>query len=253
MESRLERKVILTALLILIPITSGLAVNFLFQMRETSSLSASSDGYVPPKWVGALVEELQKSLVEIQCGETTGSGFSFGFDIADISHGFKFKKSSTDEAKSRIITNQHVIEECQGTGIVNIVLHDGTRSTAKIAEVDVLNDLALLEGDSEIEFISGAYWMPRSGYWTMALGSPYSFAGSVTFGNIINHDLDSIFHTASLSPGNSGGPLVDNEGYLYGVNTGSKPVGQNFNISIGVNSFCTKIITCPKDRFWADE
>ncbi len=46
---------------------------------------------------------------------------------------------------------------------------------------------------------------------------------------------------------------MDNEGYVYGVNSGSKPVGQNFNISIGVNVFCEKLIICPASQYWQDE
>jgi S1-C subfamily serine protease len=87
----------------------------------------------------------------------------------------------------------------------------------------------------------------------MALGSPHGLGGSVTFGNVINFESSLVFHTASLSPGNSGGPLVDNEGLVYGVNTGSKPIGQNFNMSIGVNAFCDRLIICKERKYWVNE
>jgi len=47
--------------------------------------------------------------------------------------------------------------------------------------------------------------------------------------------------------------LLDNEGYIYGVNTGSKPIGQNFNISVGVNAFCDRLINCEKRKYWEDK
>jgi S1-C subfamily serine protease len=122
-----------------------------------------------------------------------------------------------------------------------------------VIEIDVENDLALLGSRLDIPPLFGSYATPRTGYWVMALGSPHSFEGSVTFGNIINRDSKLIFTTASLSPGNSGGPLIDNEGFVYGVNSGSKPVGQNFNISIGINTFCEKLIVCPSTRYWQEE
>jgi S1-C subfamily serine protease len=83
----------------------------------------------------------------------------------------------------------------------------------------------------------------------MALGSPHNYAGSVTFGNVINADQRSVYSTASLSPGNSGGPLIDNEGWVFGINSGSKPIGQNFNISISVNMLCEQVLDCPEKRF----
>jgi S1-C subfamily serine protease len=182
-----------------------------------------------------------------------GSGFSFELDEADISNGFEYKDKVSKSAKSVIITNAHVIENCVAQGSVKVLIDQETTRNARIFKLDELNDLAMLTLDLEIPPLSGASWKPLPGYWTMALGSPHNFAGSVTFGNIINLDSSSVFHTASLSPGNSGGPLVDNEGYLYGVNTGSKPVGQNFNISIGVNAFCDQLIKCPTSRYWKDK
>ena len=119
--------------------------------------------------------------------------------------------------------------------------------------MDSRNDLALLSSKKVIEGISGLYWSPLPGYWVMGLGSPHNFAGSVTFGNIINFDENSVYHTASLSPGSSGGPLVDNEGYLFGVNTGAKPIGQNFNISVSLNAFCEALVVCPEGRYWKEE
>jgi S1-C subfamily serine protease len=253
MTNRFEIRVLLTAILFLVPITGGLTTMLIIQEREETAMSTNNDGWVSPKYLGFLIKEVQSSLVTIGCKDAFGSGFSFYLDDTDTRDGFKYRETITEQAESVLITNHHVIANCIPEGIVEITIDDETTHQAKIVNTDIQNDLALLVSDVEISPISGAAWKPSPGFWTMALGSPHNFAGSVTLGNIINQDSGQVFHTASLSPGNSGGPLVDNDGYLYGVNTGSKPVGQNFNLSVGVNAFCEKLINCTKSAYWADK
>ena len=225
----------------------------LLDLSETSRLSAQNSGYAQPKYLGGLVEDLQNTLVTIKCGESSGSGFSFILDKTDLEEGFKFAGKTGNNDFTRLITNAHVVQDCLKDKQATFVAANGKTYNARIETVDSRNDLALLSSKKDIEGISGLYWSPRPGYWVMGLGSPHNFAGSVTFGNIINFDKNSIYHTASLSPGSSGGPLVDNQGYLYGVNTGAKPVGQNFNISVSLNAFCETLVVCPKGIYWEEE
>jgi len=145
-----------------------------------------------------------------------------------------------------------VVKNCSESNI-RIIVSDKSSHFARIINVDLENDLALLTTTVEIPALFASISTPFEGFWVMALGSPHGLAGSVTVGNVINRDSKQIFTTASLSPGNSGGPLIDNEGFVFGVNTGAKPVGQNFNISVGVNMFCEKLIICPDGRFWEEE
>jgi len=252
MTSRFEIRVLLTAILFLLPITGGLVTYTLLEIRESKKFTNDVNGYLAPKWLGDDISRAKESLVTVNCAESLGSGFSFNFDEADDSNGFKFKSDTANSNASFIVTNAHVVENCAGTN-PRIIVADKTSHSAKILIIDVENDLALLETTVEIPPLYGSYSSPFTGFWVMALGSPHSFAGSVTFGNIINRDAKLIFTTASLSPGNSGGPLIDNEGFVYGVNSGSKPVGQNFNISIGINTFCEKLIVCPSTRYWQEK
>jgi hypothetical protein len=247
-----ERRIVLLALLFILPVTAGLSAYVALEISETSQLSASNSGYAEPKYIGDFVEDLQQTLVTIECKGSAGSGFSFVLDKADLEYGYRFARNAQDDSFTRIITNAHVVQNCQEDQQVNFVSAGGVKDVAKVEIIDSQNDLALLSSKTYIEGISGLYWKPRQGYWVMGLGSPHNFAGSVTFGNIINFDKNSIFHTASLSPGSSGGPLVDNEGYLYGVNTGAKPVGQNFNISVSLNAFCDAIVVCPDNSYYEE-
>jgi S1-C subfamily serine protease len=252
MTNRFEIRVLLTAILFLVPITGGLVVHTLLQVEESKGFSNRVNGYVAPKKLGSDIAMANESLVTISCRDSLGSGFSFNFDESDLSKGFKFKSENTDANKSHIVTNAHVVEKCLDSNL-KIIRADKTSHDARILIIDVENDLVLLVTKAAIPPLFGSYSSPVIGFWVMALGAPHSLAGSVTFGNIINRDAKLIFTTASLSPGNSGGPLIDNEGYVYGVNSGSKPVGQNFNISIGVNTFCEKLIICPSTRYWQEE
>jgi hypothetical protein len=247
-----DRRIILISLLFLLPVTGGLTAYVALQVSDTSAFSPSNNGYAQPKYLGGLVEELQKTLVTIKCAESSGSGFAFTLDDIDLEKGFRFAGSTSKDNFTRIITNAHVVQDCVADKKVGFESAGGKTYEAKLEIVDTQNDLALLSSGKFIEGIAGLYWKPRPGYWVMGLGSPHNFAGSVTFGNIINFDSNSIFHTASLSPGSSGGPLVDNEGYLYGVNTGAKPVGQNFNISVSLNAFCDALVVCPNKTYWEE-
>lgn len=252
MLSSLESKIVLIALWFLIPIVGGLTTYTFVQIEDSKQSSNSINGFVAPKWLGYQIREAEKSLVTVDCAGSLGSGFSFNFDKLDSSNGFSFKFELTNSNSSYIVTNAHVIENCKETS-PKIIVGDKSSDATRILSLDIENDLALLESDLEIPPLFGSYATPRTGFWVMALGSPHSFAGSVTFGNIINRDSGLVFTTASLSPGNSGGPLIDNEGFVFGVNSGSKPVGQNFNISVGINVFCEKLIICPNSKYWQEE
>jgi len=251
MLSKLETKIVLISLLLLLSITGGLTAYTILQVQDSKQFSNRINGYVEPRLLGREIGWVQESLVVVKCDESSGSGFSFGLDVFDIERGFKFKSEGSSDS-SFIITNSHVVKNCSESNI-RIIVSDKSSHFARIINVDLENDLALLTTTVEIPALFASISTPFEGFWVMALGSPHGLAGSVTVGNVINRDSKQIFTTASLSPGNSGGPLIDNEGFVFGVNTGAKPVGQNFNISVGVNMFCEKLIICPDGRFWEEE
>jgi S1-C subfamily serine protease len=83
----------------------------------------------------------------------------------------------------------------------------------------------------------------------MALGSADGFEGSVAFGSVLNTSETELLITANISGGNSGGPLVDNEGKVVGTTSWSSTKEQ-YNGAMSLNAMCRKIIECDGDRYW---
>lgn len=79
----------------------------------------------------------------------------------------------------------------------------------------------------------------------MALGSAHSYQGSLAFGNVLNVTLKDILITNNISEGNSGGPLVDNEGKVIGIVTwGMDDRKRQCNGARILDVFCEKILKC---------
>jgi serine protease Do len=126
-----------------------------------------------------------------------------------------------------ILTNRHVIED---SSLVYVHLADQSRHTAEIIGVDKLTDLALIK--IEQSDLIPVEWAPRDavqvGTMVWAMGSPFGLEQSITFGIIsATHRTakvgtlyqDFLQTDAAVNPGNSGGPLVNENGQLIGVNT----------------------------------
>jgi serine protease Do len=129
-----------------------------------------------------------------------------------------------------VLTSWHVLEGA-ASRLVEVVLNDGTKLPARCIGHDQSTDLAVLKIQSTetswpaVEF--GDSDALRVGEVVIAIGSPYSFQSSVTIGNVSQkgrriHLLpyeDFIQTDASITAGNSGGPLIDVDGRLVGINT----------------------------------
>lgn len=126
-----------------------------------------------------------------------------------------------------IVTNFHVV---QAAAEIEVSLCDGRVLPASIVGVDALTDLSVLKiqgdrliaapwGDSEAVDVGALVW---------AVGSPFGLQSSITFGIIsakhrgeMAGELyqDFLQTDAAVNPGNSGGPLVDAQGRVIGINT----------------------------------
>lgn len=241
--TRFEELILRTLAIVLVPVVAGLALYVQILWRDYTDMDAVTNGYVPPKYVYSLIEETRKATVTVECSNYSASGFSFAFEEEDEAS-FSFDWVDPEET-SIVLTNFHVVEECYKDELVVFVQDSNTeRLPAKIAGVDTENDLAALLVSKKIPELKAAYYVFRPGYWVMATGSPYGMFGTTTFGNIIYSEGNRIYTSASLNKGNSGGPLVDNLGYVMAVNTGYRAVAQNLNFAIDINALCKKLANC---------
>lgn len=131
-------------------------------------------------------------------------------------------------AKDLILTADHVVERDED---IRIVLGDGTETTARLAGRDPGTDLAVLKLDSASAVPAEVAKSPaRVGQFVLAIARPSKNGIESSFGtvNAIGGPvrtgrggmLEKYIKTDVVSyPGFSGGPLINGEGQIYGINT----------------------------------
>jgi len=134
-------------------------------------------------------------------------------------------------AEGHIITNHHVVDSEGLRQKLRVRLSDGHEFPAKIVGSDSDTDLALLKIEprgvplSPITFADSG--KVRVGHLCLAVGSPFGYSNSVTFGTVSGKHRraalaqpyqDFIQTDAPINPGNSGGALVNIKGELIGIN-----------------------------------
>lgn len=158
--------------------------------------------------ISASVENVRRGLVEIRNGRGAGAGTIWHSD-------------------GLIITNAHVL----GRHGLKVVLPDQRSFQARVVAFDRERDIAALSieatGLPTIEV--GDSRLLKPGEWVMAIGHPWGVLGAATAGVVIGQGSDLpelpgsgrewIAVSLHMRPGHSGGPLVDINGRLVGVNT----------------------------------
>jgi S1-C subfamily serine protease len=122
-----------------------------------------------------------------------------------------------------VITNAHVVEDCL---TVRATTSEGASAAAKVLARDVRNDLAVLNTGLAVNKVAAFRATARLGEAVEAFGYPLtdvlSKSGNFTLGNVsalvgIGEDSRYLQISAPVQPGNSGGPLLDQNGNLVGV------------------------------------
>jgi serine protease Do len=145
-------------------------------------------------------------------------------------------------ADGRILTNQHVVERAEKV-TVSVPGHK-KKYPARILGTDKQTDIALLriQPDGPLPAaVFGSADAVRVGQWVLAVGNPYGLDGTVSFGIVsakgrnleIPDTLNDFIQTdAMIDRGSSGGPLVDLEGRVIGINSRGQGRGIGFTIPI---------------------
>ncbi len=131
-------------------------------------------------------------------------------------------------ADGEVITNWHVVDRAVD---VRCLLADGRALKAKILGVDKDTDIALLKLEGLTDSLPfaeiGDSTVLREGAFVMAMGAPWGLSRSVSIGIVscVDRYLNEASEyslwlqtDASISPGNSGGPLVNTDGQIIGLN-----------------------------------
>jgi putative serine protease PepD len=165
--------------------------------------------------ISAVYRRVKNGVVEVQTsaagqGAATGSGFVI-------------------DEQGHIVTNQHVVE---GAEAVTVRFSDGSEVEATVVGTDPSTDIAVLDVDrpsSELTPLSfAADGSLEVGDAVIAVGSPFGLEGTLTSGVISalgreirspnGFTIENVVQTdAALNQGNSGGPVLDDQGRVVGV------------------------------------
>jgi len=128
-----------------------------------------------------------------------------------------------------VLTNYHVIRNAEE---IKVTTYDDKTYEAEIVGTDPRTDISVIKIKSKKKFDAlkmGDSDKTRVGDWVIAAGSPFGLNQTFTSGiisavrqdiQIENRDYRNMFQTdASINRGNSGGPLVDMNGNVIGINT----------------------------------
>ena len=144
--------------------------------------------------------------------------------------------------KNHILTNHHVVEDSNFVNLKNM-LND--TFTGKVIAKDISTDLAIIEVDYEsrpLQLEPTCKVDRRENVFTV--GHPKGFEYSTSRGIVSSiRNIPNPFYKAtgkklyiqidaSISSGNSGGPLFNSDEYVIGVNTWGRTDGQNLNFAV---------------------
>lgn len=196
---------------------------------EMAALRASD-----PDWA-VIAANVEPSVVTVSTDDDLGSGW--------VAH--------ADRSGSDIVTNFHVVASAIDNGTTSVVVAQLDRTmSGEIIRFDRLDDLALVHVSETLRSLVVAGARPKVGAPVMALGSPLGLSGSISVGNVAAFrsifGADYLQFTAPISPGNSGGPVVDSGGRVVGIATAKLGVegAESLGFAIPVQIPCAALVRC---------
>lgn len=161
--------------------------------------------------------------------------------LRGLGSGFIIDKSGV------ILTNAHVVDQADK---VTVRLKDGRALEGKVQGVDEVTDLAVVKinagGDLPVATLGSSDSL-QVGDWAIAVGNPLGFDNTVTLGivstlkrssaqvGIPDKRLDFIQTDAAINPGNSGEPLLNDQGEVIGINTAIRADAAGIGFAIPID------------------
>lgn len=187
-----------------------------------------------------VAEEVLPSVFRVQVSDMVGTAFAFG--------------PATRGGGTSLVTNYHVIESAvTGGGDKKVSIERKERSyTATVVDVDPERDLAILHTSKEFPRLDAAQNTVNSGDPVVVVGAPLGLADTVTTGVVsaVRQDptlgIDVIQFDAAISPGNSGGPVVNAEGDVVGIASAKivEDGAEGLGLAIPIATVCEKLLNC---------
>lgn len=164
------------------------------------------------------IDRAKACIIEIATPYNTGSGFYI-------------------DEYNVIITNEHIIRDNQAV-IIKGATFD--KQISQVLLIDEYADIAILSAPTDHQMPKLKLRLDakaREGEEVTAMGHPYGLKFSMTKGIVSsveqhNRGLDFIMHDAALNPGNSGGPLIDEDGAILGLNSFILKNGENLGFTL---------------------
>jgi len=179
-----------------------------------------------------IIEQYRNVVIQIATPYSTGTGFYLSeYDI--------------------IVTNEHVVRDNKKVVINGKAME---KQMATVLYVDPKYDLAFLAPPIKHEMPSIRFSEKekfQQGDTVIAVGHPFGLKFTATQGIIsslghVQKNITYLQHDAALNPGNSGGPLIDLDGNVIGVNTFIIRNGNNIGFSLPVKTLQTALIDFTK-------
>jgi S1-C subfamily serine protease len=218
----------LAALLVALGVAGGAGAYALVSDDSTTVVRqvSVSDGQPAAASSALSVNEIYKrahrGVVEIAV--TTSSESSLGGQQRGQGSGFVY------DTQGHIVTNQHVVDNASA---ISVTFWNGAVHKARLIGTDPSTDLAVIDVDAPSSLLHpipvGDSGKLEVGDGVVAIGSPYGLEETVTSGIVsaLHRQMespngftinDSIQTDAAINHGNSGGPLLNSQGQVIGVN-----------------------------------
>ncbi|NJL03578.1 MAG: PDZ domain-containing protein [Chloroflexaceae bacterium] len=171
---------------------------------------AAPQAQAQPNGLADVVEQVAPAVVTVINRGSSGGGSGSGVVVS---------------VEGFIITNHHVVE---GANQLAVIYADGSRAEAQLIGSDPLADIAVIRASGAVPAVAriGNIQSMRPGDTVIAIGSPLgNFRNTVTAGIIsaLNRSvgqMEGLIQTdAAINSGNSGGPLLNMQGEVIGINT----------------------------------